>query len=209
MLGPSPEDAMNETLTDDDGNVTAQISIYFTNNYNSVNISKGFETYTPDFDELNKVYNTYRVTSYGIQVPWVEKNGSGSGVTHPSDSGIVLSGAINGDISSHAPALLSDGLVFRITLKISGAWELHDTFLMPTNPTSVPRQTWQGRTAIDQSAFIESYSSERPMIRPHGQGILLGEDLLDGDQVFFTVDNYDCWDNDSFVLRFRLTCSPA
>eukprot|EP00965_Chrysotila_dentata_P032198 1074017-Pleurochrysis_carterae.AAC.1 len=132
MLGPNPEDAMNESLTDDAGNVTAQMAFYFTNNYTSPHIvSAGFESYTAG-SYAPGIYNAYVTTSNNTQIPWIGKY-EGTGFLHP-ETGAVLSAA-TGDISTHSPFINSNGLVFRFKVPTAGSWELHDSFAMPTRET--------------------------------------------------------------------------
>eukprot|EP00965_Chrysotila_dentata_P193485 6175806-Pleurochrysis_carterae.AAC.2 len=79
-------------------------------------------------------------------------------------------------------------MVFRFTVPINGTWELHDSFVVPTNSgrrlvslavsvktggstaTVVPRETWQGLASVDAVAYVASYTDSRPLIRPRGSG---------------------------------------
>eukprot|EP00965_Chrysotila_dentata_P159869 5281183-Pleurochrysis_carterae.AAC.1 len=129
-------------------------------------------------------------------------------------------------MSTLGPPGSAEGLVYRYKIPVSGNWELHNSFAyslkasligfavytgpsdMSSSTVVVPRESWTGHSPIDVSAFIQSYTNDRQIIRPLGQGFDMG--LLESDSfVYFVYDNWDTWANDSTVIRFRLTCSPA
>eukprot|EP00965_Chrysotila_dentata_P148701 4910842-Pleurochrysis_carterae.AAC.1 len=71
FAGPTVADAMNEVLPSDDGFETAEIAVYFTSDYNAVDVvSRGFERYDPGVSALYPVFNSYVTTSSGTQIPW-------------------------------------------------------------------------------------------------------------------------------------------
>eukprot|EP00965_Chrysotila_dentata_P206012 6183305-Pleurochrysis_carterae.AAC.1 len=227
LLGPTPADAMNEMLLSDDGSQIAEISIYYTNDFNSpTTISSGFSVYNAGSNNVAgysyPIFNQYG-TPFGDGVntlPWVGKYG-GSGMTHPDDATNTLTGMETGDISSHAP--VSGGLVIRFKVPVSGSWEIHDTFLLPTNRSLValnivvrsegdnttvePRQSWDNATTtINSESYVQSYADTRTIVNSRGSGVDLGI-LTKDDYVYFVVDNFNGWGGDGSLLRFRMTCA--
>eukprot|EP00965_Chrysotila_dentata_P121244 4008984-Pleurochrysis_carterae.AAC.1 len=172
FVGPTVDDAMTESLQDDGGFVSGQVSMYFTHNYNDpTTVSDGFLRYEAGISEYNS-YNVYIARSgNNSEIPWIGK-WAGNEFTHP-DNNITLGGVQNGDICTHSPWVNGHGLVVKFKIPIAGVYVLHDSFVMPSRETQrfvamsisvktnddlvtvVPRQAWRGRPVIDQEAFIE------------------------------------------------------
>eukprot|EP00965_Chrysotila_dentata_P037170 1236562-Pleurochrysis_carterae.AAC.2 len=229
FAGPTAADAMNESLPSDDGTYQSVISMYYTNDYNDPDtVSTEFVTYNPGSNTVSgygyTVHNQYG-TPYDANnsIPWAGKYG-GTGMTDPNDVNTTLSGVESGDISTHAPQSNTGGLVFKQTIKNKGVYEIHDSYLMPTQPSFqsalsvfvkssgvitnvVPLQSWTGASTINSQTFTQTHA-DKDIVKSKDSGLSIGL-LQSDDQIYYVISNFNGWSGDGSLLRFRTSCTPV